>query len=56
LNIDCGCFSTAGGKGSMNLITLFRDFSFILMSIFLFLFLFPPQWIESFFCKEHECR
>lgn len=35
IDIDCGCFSTSGGKGGMTIWTLLRDLSFMAMSLFL---------------------
>jgi len=46
LDIDCGCFSTSGGKGSMNTITFFRDFSFVIMAFFLLMVTFFPKKIR----------
>ena len=56
LNIDCGCFSISGGKSAINTMTLFRDFSFILMALFLLAATFFPQRTTAFFCKDTECR
>ncbi|MCF6248806.1 MAG: DoxX family protein [Desulfobacula sp.] len=52
LNIDCGCFSTSGGNGSMNMVTFFRDFSFVIMAFSLLVFTFLPQKIGLSFRKE----
>lgn len=47
LDIDCGCFSTSGGKGSMSMITFFRDFSFVIMALFLLGITFFSKEIRS---------
>jgi len=52
LDINCGCFSTSGGEGSINMITFFRDFSFIVMAFFLLIFTFFPQKIGMPFQKD----
>jgi hypothetical protein len=43
LNIDCGCFSTSGSKGGLDIITLGRDLFFQLMALFLLVIVFRHE-------------
>jgi uncharacterized membrane protein YphA (DoxX/SURF4 family) len=42
LDIDCGCFSTAGGR-SINIETILWDIVFLALSIYLFVFVFGSR-------------
>ncbi len=42
LDIDCGCFSTAGGR-SINIETILWDVVFLALSIYLFIFVFGSK-------------
>lgn len=53
LDIDCGCFSTSGGKGSINMITFFRDVSFVMMALFLLKVTFFPKEIRLPFRRDN---